>query len=189
MLTVDELEDHLAHGRDARALVLRRRAEMAWVSANPGPPHYGPAPSAPPSLRGLPEAARRLNEGLLFMMMEELSKPGESSGDGIRGIAASSGVYRGKVRVITDVHELHRLKPGEVLVCPSTTAAWMMVFNKAGALVTDHGSVLTHTSIVAREHQLPAVVATQRATTLLSDGDEVIVDGTNGTVTRVDGAA
>lgn len=185
MLTVDEAEEHLAHGRDARVLVKRRRAEMLWVSANPGPLHYGPAPSSPPSLRGLPEAARRLNGGLLFLMEEELARPAASSGDGIQGIAASSGVYRGKVRVITDVHDLHELEPGEVLVCPSTTAAWMMVFNKAGALVTDHGSVLTHTSIVAREHRLPAVVATQRATTELETGDEVIVDGTRGTVTLV----
>lgn len=186
MLSVEELEDHLARGADARALVDRRRSELAWVAANPGPAHYGAAPVAPPSLRGLPEAARRLNEALFFSLAEELTPPPEQNGDAFAGIAASAGTYRGRVRVIEKVDDLHKLRPGEVLVCPSTTAAWMMVFHRAGALVTDFGSVLTHTSIVAREHRLPAVVGTQRATSEFVDGEEVIVDGTLGTVTRVD---
>lgn len=38
---------------------------------------------------------------------------------------------------------------------------------------------------VAREHRLPAVVGTHCATADLKDGEEVIVDGTQGTVTRV----
>jgi phosphoenolpyruvate synthase/pyruvate phosphate dikinase len=119
------------------------------------------------------------------MMTEALTRPQPQSGSVTRGIAASGGTYRGRVRVITSVENLHQLRPGEVLVCPSKCAAWMMVFHTAGALVTDYGSVLTHTSIVAREHRLPAVVGTHCASTTFVDGEEVIVDGTLGTVTRV----
>jgi phosphoenolpyruvate synthase/pyruvate phosphate dikinase len=124
---------------------------------------------------------------LLFAMSQEVNAtPPQSRDDGVlHGIAASGGTHRGRVRVITAVEQLHLLRSGEVLVCPSTCAAWMMVFHRAGALVTDYGSVLTHTSIVAREHRLPAVVGTHVATTQLVDGQEVIVDGTLGTVTRV----
>lgn len=185
MLGVDEIEDHLARGEDARPLVDRHRSELAWVRANPGPAHYGAAPAEPPSLRGLPKSGRRLNEALLFLMAQEVTNPQPQTDGVVRGIAASGGTYRGRVRVINSVEELHRLRAGEVLVCPSTCAAWMMVFHRAGALVTDYGSVLTHTSIVAREHRLPAVVGTHCATTVLVDGEEVIVDGTLGTVTRV----
>jgi phosphoenolpyruvate-protein kinase (PTS system EI component) len=48
----------------------------------------------------------------------------------------------------------------------------------------DAGSVLSHTAIVAREFALPAVVAMANATSVLKDSEEVIVDGTRGTVSR-----
>ena len=126
-----------------------------------------------------------MNAAMLFLMAAEMTTAPAQSEGVVRGIAASGGTYRGRVRVITSVEQLHRLRTGEVLVCPSTCAAWMMVFHRAGALVTDFGGALTHTSIVAREHRLPAVVGTHCATTTFVDGEEVIVDGTLGTVTRV----
>jgi len=70
------------------------------------------------------------------------------------------------------------------LALGTASSAWMMVFQRAGALVADSGSVLSHTAIVAREHALPAVVAVPAATSTLVDGDEVVVEGTHGTVTR-----
>jgi rifampicin phosphotransferase len=94
-------------------------------------------------------------------------------------------VHRGRVRIIRAASEIGALRPGEVLVCAVTNAAWMMVFQRAGALVTDAGSALSHTAIVAREYGLPAVVATANGTSTLVDGEEVIVDGNRGTVTRV----
>jgi rifampicin phosphotransferase len=54
------------------------------------------------------------------------------------------------------------------------------VFRRAGAIVADTGSVLSHTAIVAREFALPAVVAAADATSNLVDGEEVTVDGTRG---------
>jgi len=108
-----------------------------------------------------------------------------TSDGALGGLAASGGVYRGKARVIRSTHDLHTLQKGEVLVCPTTSSAWMMVFARAGALVAETGSVLSHTSIVAREHALPAVVGVAGALSALRTGDEVIVDGNRGTVTLV----
>ena len=184
MLTADELRHALDTGDDVRRLVSRRRAEHAWVRANPGPATYGPEPGAPPDLRGLPEPARRVNTALLWMIGHEISPPPQADGDGVAGIGVSPGVYRGRVRVITSADHVHSLRVGEVLVCPTTSAAWMMVFQRAGAVVADTGSVLSHTAIVAREFALPAVVAAAGATAKLTTGEEVIVDGTKGTVTR-----
>jgi len=182
MLSAEELRQAMGSDEDLRRTVALRRSEIAWVRANPGPMTYGPAPGPAPDLRGLPEPARRLNRALLWMLDQEVAAPPPTVGDEVAGIGASPGVYRGRVRVIRSVSELHRLRSGEVLVCPTTSAAWMMVFRKAGALVTDAGSALSHTATVAREHALPAVVATSRAHAPLKDGDEVTVDGTRGTV-------
>ena len=73
----------------------------------------------------------------------------------------------------------------QVLVCPTTSAAWTMVFSTGGCdCVADTGSVLSHTAIVAPEFALPAVVEAANATSSLVDGEEVTVDGTRGEVTR-----
>jgi pyruvate,water dikinase len=168
-----------------RETARRRRRELLWVKANPGPVVYGPPPGRLPDVRGLPEAARRVNQAMLWQLEQELAPVQTSDGDELIGIAASPGVYRGTVRVIRSVEALGRLRTGEVLVCSATSSAWMMVFHRAGALVADHGSALSHAAIVAREHGLPAVVATGSATTRFRDGDEVIVDGQRGTVKRV----
>jgi rifampicin phosphotransferase len=187
MLTAGELRQAVtgpAGESDLRSLVARRKAEHAWVRANPGPAVYGAKPGPLPDLRGLPSAARRLNGALLWDLAQEFNAPKPTTADTLGGIAASPGTYRGRVRVIRAPEHLAKLRAGEILVCPETSSAWMMVFRRAGALVTDHGSTLSHTAIVSREFGLPAVVATKNATSTLRDGDEVIVDGSRGTVTR-----
>jgi phosphoenolpyruvate synthase/pyruvate phosphate dikinase len=72
------------------------------------------------------------------------------------------------------------------VVCPTTTPAWTITFQRAAARVTDGGSVLCHAAIVAREHGIPAVVATGNATCRLHDGQRVRVDGNRGTVALLD---
>ena len=184
MLTADELREALRTRADVRRLVSHRKAEHAWVRANPGPMTYGPEPGKAPDLRGLPAPARRINRALLWMMDHELTPPPTANGSSIVGIGVSSGVYRGRVRVVRTPDQLHTLRTGEVLVCPTTSAAWMMVFRRAGAIVADTGSLLSHTAIVAREFALPAVVAASNATSSLVNGEEVTVDGSRGVVTR-----
>jgi pyruvate,water dikinase len=189
MLTASELRRAVRLDSDMKPLVRRRKSEIAWVRANPGPLTYGPPPGKTPDLRGLPEAARRINGALLWFMDQEVSSPPASASRAaastLHGVAASPGIHRGRVRVIRSASELEKLLPGEVLVCPITTAAWTMFFQRAGALVADHGGSLSHTAIVAREYGLPAVVATSCATSALVDGEEVIVDGNRGTVERI----
>ena len=186
MLTADELRNALRARNDLRALAKRRKAEHAWVRAHPGPMRYGATHRKMPDLRGLPEPARRINSALHWIMDQELSVPNGKSSNAttMTGVAASPGVYRGVVRVIGSANDLGKLRSGEVLVCPIAMADWMMVLQRAGALVTDAGSALSNTAIVAREYRLPAVVSTANATSQLVDGEEVVVDGNRGIVER-----
>ena len=112
MLTADELHEALRTRVDVRRLVSRRKAEHAWVRANPGPMTYGPEPGRPPDLRGLPVPARRINRALLWMIEHELTAPPKANGSSIVGIGVSSGVYRGRVRVIRKADQLHTLRGG-----------------------------------------------------------------------------
>jgi len=78
------------------------------------------------------------------------------------------------------------LQPGDVLVASITTPAWTTLFAMASAVVTDVGGPLSHSSIVAREYGIPAVLGTNVATRRIPDGARVRVDGEAGTVTLLD---
>jgi len=61
-----------------------------------------------------------------------------------------------------------------------------MLFPAASAIAVQHGSVLSHTSIVARELGLPCAVAVPDLLDRVADGDPIEVDGSAGTVTLVE---
>ncbi len=101
----------------------------------------------------------------------------------LRGIPASRGVVRGPARVIRDAGDLGALKPGEILVCESTSASWTLVFGLIAGCVCDSGGALSHAAIVGREYGVPTVTACGVATSTIRDGDQIQVDGAAGTVT------
>jgi rifampicin phosphotransferase len=183
-LDPDEARALLADGTNGRNLVARRKGEYAWALAHPGLASYGRDPGSPPPLTGLPDEARLGNQAFLWYVERILAPDahGGPEGDMLTGIAASSGRYTGTVRVILSEAEFDRLRAGDVLVCPSTSPAWSVLFSTVGALVTDSGGVLSHPAIIAREFGVPAVVATHAGTTQLRNGQVVVVDGTIGTV-------
>jgi pyruvate,water dikinase len=61
------------------------------------------------------------------------------------------------------------------------------LFLSAGGLVTEVGGMMTHGSVVAREYGIPAVVGVHEATTRLTTGQRVRLDGTAGTIVLLDG--
>ncbi|CAI1773873.1 PEP/pyruvate-binding domain-containing protein [Serratia plymuthica] len=99
------------------------------------------------------------------------------------GLAASPGKVVGKARVITDLPtQAGELQPNEILVARFTDASWTPLFALATGIVTDIGSTLSHSCIVAREFGIPAVVNLKVATQLIASGDTLILDGDSGTV-------
>ncbi|MBL8928540.1 MAG: hypothetical protein JNL54_00310 [Kineosporiaceae bacterium] len=109
--------------------------------------------------------------------------PDDAAGRRLVGLAASGGRVRGIARVLTDADHLHRVQPGEVLVCESTSPNWTPAFGTVAACVCDGGGILSHAAIVGREYGIPTVTAVGVATVMIKDGDEIEVDGTAGVVT------
>jgi pyruvate,water dikinase len=107
----------------------------------------------------------------------------------LAGVAASSGVYQGRVRVLRHAQDLIELEAGEVLVCEFTSPNWTPAFAIIGACITDQGGMLSHTATVSREYRVPCVTGVGIATSSLHDGDLVEVDGTNGVVRVLQRAA
>jgi pyruvate,water dikinase len=75
------------------------------------------------------------------------------------------------------------MQPGDILVAKITTPAWTPLFALASGIVTDVGGTLSHSSIVAREYHIPAVLGTGVATERVRSGQHITVDGDNGMVT------
>ncbi len=101
----------------------------------------------------------------------------------LKGIGTSSGVVTAPARVLFGPDDFGKMQPGDVLVAVTTTPAWTPLFTLASAVVTDIGGPLSHSSIVAREYGIPAVMAARSATRIIRDGQPVTVDGGAGTVT------
>jgi len=111
--------------------------------------------------------------------------PQRQPGDVIKGAGASSGKVTAPARVLRGPEDFGLMQPGEVLVARMTTPAWTPLFAMASAVVTDVGGPLSHSSIVAREYGIPAVLGTGVATQRLAGGQKVTVDGDAGTVALV----
>lgn len=100
----------------------------------------------------------------------------------LKGVGTSSGTITAPARVLIGPEDFNSMKPGEVLVAVTTTPAWTPLFAIASAVVTDIGGPLSHSSIVAREYGIPAVMAARGATRYIQNGQLVTVDGNAGTV-------
>jgi len=98
------------------------------------------------------------------------------------GIGTSSGSYSGKTRVITRKDDFDEVQKGDVLVIPFSDVSWTIILIKAGAIVSESGGMLSHSSIIAREMGIPAIVSVENACTV-GNGFYVTVDGSNGILT------
>lgn len=183
-----EALDGADDGGDRRAVISHRRAERRWITDHPGPATYGQKPPPPPDFTGLPGASRVHNTAMVWAIDRIFAAPADAtnraqrSGDVLTGTAASAGRATGPVRIVHDESQFDLIRPGDVLVCPVTSPVWSVLFPSISALITDTGGILSHPAIIAREYRLPAVVATRNATSVLTDGQLVTVDGTTGRV-------
>ena len=103
------------------------------------------------------------------------------------GSPVSAGVVEGIARVIRDPQTEH-LNVGEILVAPFTDPGWTPLFINAAGVVLEVGGLMTHGSVVAREYGIPAVVGVLGATTRITTGQRLRVNGTAGYVEFVDEA-
>jgi pyruvate,water dikinase len=154
---------------DHRPQVAERRAE--WERERP---------VTPPVVLPVKGGARMM--GIDFSRWMP-ARTDQAAGDTIKGVGASPGRVTGEARVIRGPGEFDRMRRGDILVAKITTPAWTPLFALAGGVVTDVGGPLSHSSIVAREYQIPAVLGTGVATERIRSGQPVTVDGDGGVVT------
>jgi pyruvate,water dikinase len=98
------------------------------------------------------------------------------------GEPCSPGVASGPARLVNGLGELFRVQPGDIMVCTEMRPAWSPVLARAGGVVVEVGSLLSHGATLAREYGVPAVFNIPGITQIVRDGSQVVVDGNRGTV-------
>jgi|GEM_PF-1275386 pyruvate,water dikinase len=108
----------------------------------------------------------------------------------LSGFCASAGIVEGVARQVNMFshgikhmeQEIAKVNKGDIIVTAMTRPHFLLAIRRAGAIVTDLGGNLCHAAIVAREFNIPAVVGTQSATSVIQDGQRIIVDGNDGII-------
>lgn len=83
-----------------------------------------------------------------------------------------------------DEHDISAVAPGTILIVkdltPSMTAG--IIKQNVVGIITEVGGKTSHSAILARALEIPAVLSVENAVSQIHDGDELIVDGIGGTV-------
>lgn len=112
--------------------------------------------------------------------------------DVVKGTIANKGKVIAKA-VITPMYNLEdaikiskRMEKGSIIIAQSTNPDLTVLLNKAGAIVTDQGGLLSHAAIVSREMNIPCIVGTRNATKVFKTGDVVEVDAYTGIIRKIE---
>ncbi len=75
-----------------------------------------------------------------------------------------------------------QIPAGHIVVAEDLTPSEAASFRRdhVGGIATDYGSVTSHTALLAKALEIPAVVALREATPNLRQGDPILIDGTRG---------
>ena len=103
----------------------------------------------------------------------------------LRGTGCSKGVVKGKVKIVLNPMNTE-VEDGDIVVTKSTDPSWVMVFPLLKGLIVEKGSLLSHSAIISREMNIPAIVGVQGATTALKTGDFVQFDGSTGIIKKLE---
>ena len=103
----------------------------------------------------------------------------------ITGTPTSSGYCDGLVKKVWGLQDFEKLEDGDILVIPFSDVSWTPLFAKAAGIISESGGMLSHSSIIAREYKIPAVVSVAEAP-MLKDGTRVTIDGYKGEISIFD---
>lgn len=104
-----------------------------------------------------------------------------SSKDEMLGVPCSNGVVEGEACVVTDVKQVESVKD-KILITKMTDPGWVFLLAEAKGVVSEKGSLLSHTAIISRELGIPAVVGIEGLMSTVKNGDIVRLDGATGVV-------
>ncbi len=122
----------------------------------------------------------------LLTEVEDKTRAKESRGSlkprQLVGQPSSTGAVTARARVIKGLEDFKEVKQGEILVFDAVQPQMTFIISLAGGIIERRGGMLVHSSIIAREMNIPAVNGVSSATELIKTGELVTVNGDLGLV-------
>ena len=103
------------------------------------------------------------------------------SQDKLLGTPCSDGIVEGEALVITDVTKAVDYK-NKILVTKMTDPGWVFLLVGAKGVISEKGSLLSHTAIISRELKIPSVVGVENLMRTVKTGDKIRMNGATGEV-------
>ena len=167
----------LLSGGGPTADELTERVAVRAAAYDTDPPTQLGEPLPPPPASPLPPTVQRLDAARAALW----SGPPPPT-ERLRGTGIGTGVAKGRACVLDDPGGIADLRPGDVIVASMTTAGHNALFPMAAAVATAVGGPFSHSAILSREFDLPAVVGVTGLLDEVHHGDTVEVDADAGEV-------
>ena len=101
--------------------------------------------------------------------------------DKIEGIPTSNGIVEGETLVIDNILDNYDVKD-KILVTKMTDPGWVFLIATAKGVISEKGSILSHTAIISRELKIPSIVGVEDATKIIKTGDYIKMDAYTGKI-------
>lgn len=99
----------------------------------------------------------------------------------LRGAGCSPGMVEGEVVVITNTNAIVDVK-GKIVCALRTDPGWAVIFPSCKGVLIEKGSALSHSVILLRELQIPAIINIRDLTKALKSGQRVRMDASIGEI-------
>ena len=99
----------------------------------------------------------------------------------LEGTPTSNGKAVGEALVIEDINKKYDVKD-KILITKMTDPGWVFLLANAIGIISEKGSLLSHTAIISREIKIPSIVGVEDATTIIKTGDYISMDATTGKI-------
>ena len=99
----------------------------------------------------------------------------------LQGEGISEGTAEGKVIIINKPNTNIDVT-NKIIVTKTTDPGWSLLIKNSLGIITEQGSLLSHTAIISRELHKPAIVNFKNATNLFKNDEIIEMNGTTGKV-------
>lgn len=100
-------------------------------------------------------------------------------------VIASPGIAKGEVKLVHSPQDIYRVNEGDIIAVQATDPAFMPIIYRASGIISEDGSPLCHTAIVARELKIPCLLGVEKATWgAFTEGEIITLDANRGVILR-----
>lgn len=105
------------------------------------------------------------------------------TGESLKGQGVSPGIVEALALVLENPTEiLGQEMDNFILVTKNTDPAWIYIMSRSKGLISEKGSMLSHTAIIGRELGIPTLVGVKAATQQIKTGDRLRINGSTGEI-------